>query len=221
MMRESEYAELSLISILPMKTILSSDLSADQQESTLKALQDYYNKLVAENERIASDARSQLEHVEALINRTKVSSLVNSPLAPEMTAKIATIASNSTTSSGSKPKSSGASKKKETSSEMAAPANAKPEAKTSTRQQNSAVKLLKPYQSTTLIGAIELVLKQHEGNILSADNVVQTLYGDLKPNLFKVAKDRITKSLSKGKIEGKWERVPDQQGCYTLSLASL
>ncbi len=231
MMRESEYAELSLMSFLPMKTILSSDLPPDQQESTLKALQDYYKKLVAENEQIASDARAQLDHVEALVNRTKVSSLAKLPSAPELTNKIAAIASNPTITATPKAKSTGNTKKKEAPSEKAASAKSsvkdrtkaasKSAAKTSARQENSTVKLLKPYQSTTLIGAIELVLKQHEGSILSADNVVQTLYGDLKPNLFKIAKDRITKSLSKGKIEGKWERVPDQQGCYTLSLASL
>jgi hypothetical protein len=47
------------------------------------------------------------------------------------------------------------------------------------------------------------------------------LYGALSDDQYRVAKDRGTKSLSKGKIDDKWDRVPSQLGFYTLSVASL
>jgi hypothetical protein len=51
--------------------------------------------------------------------------------------------------------------------------------------------------------------------------VVKELHGELSPDLFRIANDRVIKNLSKGKLEGKWDRVPEQVGFYTSSLTKM
>ncbi|NJK35134.1 MAG: hypothetical protein HC919_09365 [Oscillatoriales cyanobacterium SM2_2_1] len=78
-----------------------------------------------------------------------------------------------------------------------------------------------PYQDKSLSEAITLFLNERKGEYINADSVVKALFEDLTPDQFRLAKDRVTKTLSKGKIDGKWERVPEQMGYYTLSLAAV
>ncbi|OIP75020.1 MAG: hypothetical protein AUK48_08465 [Oscillatoriales cyanobacterium CG2_30_44_21] len=77
------------------------------------------------------------------------------------------------------------------------------------------------YQGNTLTDAIEKVLQERKGEFVNADSVVKALYGDLSLENFRQAKDRVTKNLSKGKLDGKWERVPNQLGYYTLSMSAV
>jgi hypothetical protein len=77
------------------------------------------------------------------------------------------------------------------------------------------------YQDNTLTDAIEKVLQERKGEFVNADSVVKALYGDLSAENFRQAKDRVTKNLSKGKLDGKWERVPNQLGYYTLSMSAV
>ena len=77
------------------------------------------------------------------------------------------------------------------------------------------------YQGNTLTDAIEKVLQERKGEFVNADSVVKALYGDLSVENFRQAKDRVTKNLSKGKLDGKWERVPNQLGYYTLSMSAV
>jgi hypothetical protein len=77
------------------------------------------------------------------------------------------------------------------------------------------------YSGNTLTDAIEKVLQERKGEFVNADSVVKALYGDLSIENFRQAKDRVTKNLSKGKLDGKWERVPNQLGYYTLSMSAV
>jgi len=77
------------------------------------------------------------------------------------------------------------------------------------------------YHGNTLTDAIEKVLQERKGEFVNADSVVKALYGDLSMENFRQAKDRVTKNLSKGKLDGKWERVPNQLGYYTLSMSAV
>ena len=77
------------------------------------------------------------------------------------------------------------------------------------------------YQGNTLTDAIKKVLQERKGEFVNADSVVKALYGDLSVENFRQAKDRVTKNLSKGKLDGKWERVPNQLGYYTLSMSAV
>ncbi len=91
------------------------------------------------------------------------------------------------------------------------------------RRRNSLrdLKMRSPYQGSTMMNAISKVLKEREGEFVNADIVVKALYGELPNDIFRIVKDRVAKSLSKGKIDGLWERVPDRMGYYTLSMSAV
>lgn len=103
-------------------------------------------------------------------------------------------------------------------SKKAEPATA-PQPKKSGRMSSLVMRPL--YQGNTLTDAIEKVLQERKGEFVNADSVVKALYGDLSVENFRQAKDRVTKNLSKGKLDGKWERVPNQLGYYTLSMSAV
>ncbi len=101
---------------------------------------------------------------------------------------------------------------------LESPAPAK--VKTKKRERNNDIKMLKSYDGLTMHEAIAQVL-QGKGGAVDTDTIVCALYGNnLLTEEFKVAKDRVTKSLSKGKQLGKWYRIPDRAGVYTSSLES-
>ncbi|AFY75309.1 hypothetical protein Syn7502_03460 [Synechococcus sp. PCC 7502] len=187
---------------------MSLDFPPDLQ-SNLQELQDYYQKLV-------DHATSQLAHVQALLQ---------SPVAPS----VPTIPEESVVKEITPP----ASKKKakpaifSPSVPVSTPVvktSGKGKAKTKTTTKikpSSILPLLPPYQGLTLLTAIAQVLKNHEGEKVNADTVVKELHGDLSTDKFRIAKERVTKNLSKGKIENKWDSVPDQTGLYTFSLSKL
>jgi hypothetical protein len=87
--------------------------------------------------------------------------------------------------------------------------------------RNGKLRMKDSYQGKTMLDAIGMVLRANVGKAVSADNVVNSLYGALSDDQFRVAKDRVTKSLSKGKIDAMWDRVPNQLGVYTISAGSL
>lgn len=131
------------------------------------------------------------------VKEAKVAKAPKQPKAPKVAAKVAT------------PK---ASKKIE----------AAPKAVSSKKSGRMSSLVMRPlYQGNTLTDAIEKVLQERKGEFVNADSVVKALYGDLSVENFRQAKDRVTKNLSKGKLDGKWERVPNQLGYYTLSMSAV
>ncbi|MCA1904798.1 MAG: hypothetical protein LDL47_08195 [Cyanobacteria bacterium KgW148] len=89
---------------------------------------------------------------------------------------------------------------------------------TKKRGRKSFLKMLPAYDRMTMHEAIATIL-QKQGGAMDTDTIVYELYGkNLGAEEFKIAKDRVTKSLSKGKQEGKWYRIPDRSGVYTASL---
>jgi hypothetical protein len=97
----------------------------------------------------------------------------------------------------------------------------KAKSKQQSKGGNGKLKMKASYQGKTMLDAIGMVLQANQGKAVSADNVVNSLYGALSDEQFRVAKDRVTKSLSKGKIDAMWDRVPNQLGVYTISASSL
>jgi hypothetical protein len=80
------------------------------------------------------------------------------------------------------------------------------------------VEMLPPYQGMERMEALSLLLTEHSGTVLHLGFIVRSLYGELKPSLFKVIKTRVTSSLTKGVEQKLWARVADEPGCYTLDL---
>jgi hypothetical protein len=190
---------------------MNADLSvnsSDTAQPTLESLQFYYQTIATDYENNAKQARAQLDHVEALLRASTRSVKASfkpqtSVVAPAalLTAKAPTPARESKAAA------------------VAAPArvSASPSKREAPARRGSAPRFLKQYQSKTMLDAIGQVLLDQRGASVSIEDVVQALYGDLKPSLYKVAKDRVTKGLSKGKVNGMWDKVSGQQGYYTMS----
>jgi len=65
--------------------------------------------------------------------------------------------------------------------------------------------------------AILTVLLENPETISHTDFIVRAVYGELEGNSLRTAKDRVTKELSRGYILGRWYRLPDTPGYYTVS----
>ncbi|RCJ17597.1 hypothetical protein A6770_33775 [Nostoc minutum NIES-26] len=77
------------------------------------------------------------------------------------------------------------------------------------------------YQSLNRTEAIQKVLQKHAGTMCHIDFIVRSLYGELKPDVFKVVKGRVHSTLTRGRESGKWFTIPGKPGCYTLDLKLL
>ncbi|MFQ3679745.1 MAG: hypothetical protein SNJ60_04465 [Pseudanabaenaceae cyanobacterium] len=84
------------------------------------------------------------------------------------------------------------------------------------------IELLPPFAGQSVSSAIAKLLELREGHQLHIDDVTRGLYGDkIDPTQFAAAKETVMKILSQGKQAGRWHRVPDKTGYYTLTLKSL
>jgi hypothetical protein len=81
--------------------------------------------------------------------------------------------------------------------------------------------ILPRYQNLSLIEAVETVVRENQGQILTTDKVARELYGELKGYALTKAKAKVGKTLWHGAKQGFWQRVPEQLGCYTLDLDIL
>jgi hypothetical protein len=67
--------------------------------------------------------------------------------------------------------------------------------------------------------AIKQLLQEQIGTVCHIDFIVRSLYGELDSNLFKVVKGRVQSSLTQGRERNYWVTIPDEPGCYTLDLS--
>lgn len=75
------------------------------------------------------------------------------------------------------------------------------------------------YQTQSRMEAIKSLLQEHIGTVCHIDFIVRSLYGDLEPSIFKVVKGRVQSSLTQGRERRVWSSIPDEPGCYTLDLS--
>jgi hypothetical protein len=189
---------------------MNSDLSvnsSDAAQPTLESLQFYYQTIATDYENNAKQARAQLDHVEALLRASTRSVKASFKPQTSVVAPAALLTAKAPTPT------------RESKAAVAAPprVSASPSKREAPARRGSAPRFLKQYQSKTMLDAIGQVLLEQRGASVSIEDVVQSLYGDLKPSLYKVAKDRVTKGLSKGKVNAMWDKVSGQQGYYTMS----
>jgi hypothetical protein len=187
---------------------MNLDFPSDLQ-SNLEELKDYYQRLV-------DHASSQLAHVKALLQ---------SPTVPSIPAELSEeppvvkeIPAPTPTKKRVKPAIFSASVPDPV---VKSPRGKKAKSGRSSTKPSELLALRPAFQGLTLLLAIAQVLKSYEGQKVNADTVVKELHGDLSPDLFRIAKERVTKNLSKGKIEKLWDSVPEQTGLYTFSLSKL
>ncbi|MBD2305894.1 hypothetical protein H6G17_10260 [Chroococcidiopsis sp. FACHB-1243] len=75
------------------------------------------------------------------------------------------------------------------------------------------------YQNLTKIQAVEKLLRENQGKILTVEYIIWSLYGDMDAEAVKAEKPRIYDTLGQGMDKGIWEKVPDQAACYTYKLS--
>ncbi|MDZ8186314.1 MAG: hypothetical protein RMX96_15860 [Nostoc sp. ChiSLP02] len=80
------------------------------------------------------------------------------------------------------------------------------------------IPMLPQYQHLSRMEAIKQLLQQQAGIVCHIDFIVRSLYGDLDPTVFRVVKGRVQSSLTQGRERNYWVIIPEEPGCYTLDL---
>lgn len=82
----------------------------------------------------------------------------------------------------------------------------------------STEEMLPRYQQLNFTEAVEAVVQENAGEILTTDKVARTLYGELSGPTLTKAKEKVGKTLWSGAKQKRWQRVPGQMGAYTLDI---
>ncbi|WP_392482154.1 hypothetical protein [Nostoc sp. C110] len=213
--------------------------------SPLLELRDYYARLTEEYERLFVQARSQLDHVEALLSNWSFSDpnkQISRLTAADETSNVSPEGSlrflsplddmdeiNLVESLQSEPTDSD---KVEIDNSFSAAVDTKerklpttsPDAKIASENNDSSTRvaeipMLPQYNhAISRMEAIKQLLQEQIGTVCHIDFIVRSLYGELDSNLFKVVKGRVQSSLTQGRERNYWVTIPDEPGCYTLDL---
>ncbi|MBD2388017.1 hypothetical protein [Cylindrospermum sp. FACHB-282] len=216
------------------------ELPPDSFISPLLELRDYYVRLVEEHERLFIQARSQLEHVEALLsnwyeangnqklsrleavnggNRTAADKGPLLLLSPDSISDIDMVDSLESEVGDSDDLEMDNSTSVTEVEEFQLPIRS-PESHDNSIK-GPEVPMLLQYQALSRMEAIKKLLQDYMGSVCHIDFIVRSLYGELEPYLFKVVKGRVQSSLTQGRERGVWEAIPYEPGCYTLDLSMV
>jgi hypothetical protein len=208
----------------------------------LLELRDYYAGLVEEYQQLFVQARSQLNHTEALLSHwalpehsQQLSSLGEAEeiraTAPDSSRLL--LSSDQTSECNFlKPRESQLPRQKPEKLEINPPQSPtieladaqKPD--TSVTSYDDFVKgadipMLPHHQTLTRMEALKKLLYEYAGSVCHIDFIVRSLYGELESSIFKVVKGRVQSSLTQGRERGYWSAIPNEPGCYTLTLSLL
>ncbi|MDZ8052223.1 MAG: hypothetical protein RMX68_030245 [Aulosira sp. ZfuVER01] len=206
--------------------------------SPLLELRDYYARIVEEYERLYTQARSHLNHVEALLSNWSTSDPNNQIATLDVTDETSTLNTEKRLSPASisdndsnliestQLEPSDSSNVEPTNLNNDQPVSTNSTSNSSPELKEQSIKgqdypMLPEYQHCiNRIEAIKKVLQEHSGTVCHIDFIVRSLYGDLEPHIFKVVKGRVQSSLTQGRGNS-WFGIPDEPGCYTLDLKLL
>lgn len=85
----------------------------------------------------------------------------------------------------------------------------------------SSFEVLSRYQHLNFTEAVETIVRENSGQILTTDKVARELYGEISGQDLTKAKEKVGKTFWSGVKQKRWQRVPNQIGCYTLDLKLL
>lgn len=85
----------------------------------------------------------------------------------------------------------------------------------------SSFEVLSRYQPLNFTEAVETIIRENAGQILTTDKVARELYGEISGPALTKAKEKVGKTFWSGVKQKRWQRVPNQMGCYTLDLKLL
>ncbi|MBD2336772.1 hypothetical protein H6G64_07170 [Calothrix sp. FACHB-156] len=205
--------------------------------SPLLELRDYYAGMVEEYERLYTQARSHLNHVEALLSTwspsddNHIAKLELADVTPSLPPGISESDNHLVESTSSEFVDSdnlevdnSSTTTTDTNESQSATPQLEIAPPPAPKEQTSKVQdypMLPEYQnSVNRIEAIRKLLQKHRGTVCHIDFIVRSLYGELEPTVFKVVKGRVQSSLTQGKGSS-WVAIPDEPGCYTLDLSLL
>ncbi|MBD2296430.1 hypothetical protein H6G06_23840 [Anabaena sphaerica FACHB-251] len=200
----------------------------------LLELRDYYAGLAQEYQRLFIEARSQLDHVEALLSpwsypdeQEPLSQLEASDkkgsrlfLSSEHKSDLDLLESLESEPSHSDQWQTNGSSSAATESETSHPRNT-PSDSYDHFTKGAEIPMLPQYQSLTRMEALKMLLHEYAGTVCHIDFIVRSLYGDLESTIFKIVKGRVQSSLTQGRERGYWSAIPNEPGCYTLALSLL
>ncbi|MBD2450268.1 hypothetical protein H6G76_24525 [Nostoc sp. FACHB-152] len=84
--------------------------------------------------------------------------------------------------------------------------------------QTEVVPMLKPYEGLFLIDALTAFFRQNPGKVFSVAEVISGIYGKLDAEEIKEVKSKVLNELSRGFRTGRFSRMPNQVGLYTLDF---
>ncbi|MBC1240773.1 hypothetical protein [Nostoc sp. 2RC] len=211
--------------------------------SPLLELRDYYARLTEEYERLFVEARSQLDHVEALLSTwsfadgNKQISILKAAdetanSSPEASLRFLSahddisqinltesIESELTDSEDIETNGSSAVERKAVHSPTTFTDIQTPPENNDNSGKVPDIPMLPKYQPLSRMEAIKQLLQEQSGTVCHIDFIVRSLYGDLDSNLFRVVKGRVQSSLTQGRERNYWVIIPEEPGCYTLDLS--
>jgi hypothetical protein len=178
-----------------MNPNFSLESAAEKIEPRLKALQLHYQDILEKYQPVVDHAQGQLTYIEGILSGF---STVPKSQEPKSEAKVL----------APKPETPTATKVKT------------PRKAPKTSNSGKGLTFIPKYIGETLTSAVGKILADRRGKDVGIEEVVAVLYGKIGTEEFKVAKDRVTKNLSKGKVSGLWDRVPEKTGYYTAKAKS-
>ncbi|MBD2342636.1 hypothetical protein [Anabaena subtropica] len=210
--------------------------------SPLLELRDYYARLVEEYENLFTQARSQLDHVEALLSTWSPSSENTQQISiSNITQEVSTSFPRDSLVSATKDSShtklnllesaeldlstsnsleiENAATTVEDNDESPGSSSSATVEITPETIKGTDIPMLPEYQSLTRMEAIKQLLQEHLGAVCHIDFIVRSLYGELESYIFRVVKGRVQSSLTQGRERQAWFGIPDEPGCYTLDLS--
>ncbi|TAF08671.1 MAG: hypothetical protein EAZ77_06570 [Nostocales cyanobacterium] len=202
--------------------------------SPLLELRDYYAGLAQEYQRLFIEARSQLDHVEALLSPWSYPD-VHEPLSQleagnqegshlflssDERSDLDLLESLESELSHSDQWETNNSSSNTTKLETSDLGNT-PSEGYDRFSKGADVPMLPEYKSLTRMEALKMLLHEYVGTVCHIDFIVRSLYGDLESTIFKIVKGRVQSSLTQGRERGYWSAIPNEPGCYTLVLSLL
>ncbi|MBV9385472.1 MAG: hypothetical protein JOZ78_03485 [Chroococcidiopsidaceae cyanobacterium CP_BM_ER_R8_30] len=93
-----------------------------------------------------------------------------------------------------------------------------PDRAKSTSTAKSALTVLPKYSGLNLIDAVELIVTDKAGELLTTEQVAKALYGNVSGQELTQGKEIVGRALWKGAEAKRWQNVPQQKGVYTLDM---
>lgn len=210
--------------------------------ATLIELRRHYEQIIAQAEYQTTQAKAQLEHIDALLlngilqrETPTLDAIIDSDLPALAPAAISDFPDLSPVPSGSKaadPKplssktnaANKVAKTKETqiketkenkTKKIQATETPKSKSPTASNSPDS-LSLLPSYAGLTKLQAISKVLTEQSGHVLHQDSIIQLLYGDLSPETLSLERRRMRASLFQGVKKNLWQRAEKAPSSYIV-----